>query len=337
MKEKVVFLSEKDYVIKNYEGGFGFKNKFNLFLNGFDKVGSNLLSLFFLYIIWLAFFGFLMTYVESFVVQNWYSGFNTDEILNVNNLKDLTVVFLIFLGIMLNYNAMQLFCVNSIMKVENRIEENVVLYSLKKMTLLLKTSIIPAFIFYLSYIISALLFFNVDNEFFTLKNVLIIFTIFSLLAINYISFLATSVIYMSESLYPFEDNIFKRFYKAYRKSIKMFNSIFITLMGNMIVVMCLLFFVMILIALGVDLFKEFFISAEIITQWKVKYNLSEELLNQFVQLLIFFYSLPFIGMIIFILNRARLRSILFLFLITEDMEEYKYRLIKPVKIVEENN
>lgn len=331
-------ISEKEYEKKVYENGFSFKNRFNLFKDGFRNSSKGLFSLFVSYCLWVLVFGLVVMGSNVLFTQDWYYS-NNKQFLQTQDLTDYLIAWQLFFFAGLLYNSQQLFVVNNLLKVENLIDNKKHFFGLfglfiKQTPLLIWTSVVLGTLFFISLYCLGVIFILINNDkavdvsflsyFFSLKGLFMAFGILISLMVLYFNMLSITLIYISDGLKPLKINIFKKTYRAFIKIVKMFDLIMLTIIGHIFV---LLILTVLMTYLGVFvyeiLFDKFILSTMIDEVKKLK--------EQEIVLASVFLIIPLYGLFQTYLNRARIRSLALMFIMTEDQEEYNDRLTHPVK------
>lgn len=322
-------LTQEQYQPVVYQDGFGFKNRIKLFKDGFKNGSKGLFTLFISYILWLFAFAVIGMTVEYFFKTYWFTVQITEqkEFLQATNYKDYFIVFLVMLFVGLTYNSQQLFTLNNLLKVEKVHQNNNFVLIIKQIPLLLKTSLIFSTILMLFIYLMGLFLiaFFPDGKFELMNGYGILFTFLALSGVSVIYFimLSNTLIYVSSHLNPFKINVFKKTWRALKKVVKMFDLLIPTLILHIIILS---------ISLGISTFIGETVYSYHIERDKAMLNI-EQLPDQttYIYMAIIFIALPLFSMLQTYFNRARLRSITLMFMLTEDQDDYQDRLTKPMK------
>lgn len=322
-------IKQEQYQPIVYQEGFGFKNKIKLFKDGFKNGSKGLFTLFISYVLWLFVFAIIGMTMEYIFKTYWFSVQISEqkEFLEATNYKDYFVVFLLMLFVGLTYNSQQLFTLNNLFKIENIHQKNNFILIIKQLPLLVKTSVIFSLILMLFiYLLGLFLVkFFPDGKFELMNGYGILFTFIALMFVTIVYFfmLGNTLIYISSHLNPFKINILKKSWRSFKKVIKMFDLLIPTLILHVII-------------LSISLMISTFVGETVYNYYMEKNKAFlnvEQLPDQsiYLYMTIIFVTLPLLSMFQTYFNRARLRSIALMFMLTEDQDDYCDRLTKPMK------
>lgn len=319
------FINENEYQKVIQTGGFSFKNRFKLFKDGFKNLWKSSFSLFCSYLFWLV---FIVFFIGAFDYEYTYRWFNVNykEFLQTQDLMDYVMSWQLLVVVSFMYNSQQLFITNNILKTEKLINNNLFIKFIKQLPLLIKTSIIlGTFLFISLYIIGTIYSLMVKDYgdftfeyFFSFKGLLFAIGILISLILIYFNMLASTLIYIAEGVNPFNINIFKKSYRSFIKVMKMFDLIILTLFWHIILFAVAMIFSIYGGFLLFDYLKEVY-----------QINNAENI-KQLTYLISLATAISF-GIIQIFLNKARIRSIALMFLMTEEQDDYNERLTKPLK------
>jgi membrane protein len=315
MEKDFLYLPKKDYKPKEVDIEYKLKDKLKLFSEGFKGIFKNggwfIVHLFFFFI-----FAVSLFYFSS---------------LGTKYLPEMGYQYTQFVLVpLIVYFGQQLFITNFVFKSEELYPENSLVRYIKQLKTLFLVSFVFSFIAILSvYAIHLLLnyaqsaggivevmsyFASLFSE--TKKALiawLIIFSMFIISAVLLYASISANLIFISELQYPVKINIFRRYYRGMKKAYKMFDVFSIT-----IAVHAFLLFSALLIA--------FFLTS-IIGGGEAKTN--AEMMKEFI--VGASYVLPFFFVVVVYLTRAKIKSLIVLFFLTEDLDEYDERLTYPIK------
>lgn len=315
MEKDFLYLPKEDYKPKEVDIEYKLKDKLKLFAEGFKGIFKNggwfIVHLFFFFI-----FAVSLFYFSS---------------LGTKYLPEMGYQYAQFVLVpLIVYFGQQLFITNFVFKSEELYPENSLVRYIKQLKTLFLVSFVFSFIAILSvYAIHLLLnyaqsaggvvevmsyFASLFSE--TKKALiawLIIFSMFIISAVLLYASISANLIFISELQYPVKINIFRRYYRGMKKAYKMFDVFSIT-----IAVHAFLLFSALLIA--------FFLTS-IIGGGEAKTN--AEMMKEFI--VGASYVLPFFFVVVVYLTRAKIKSLIVLFFLTEDLDEYDERLTYPIK------
>ena len=315
MEKDFLYLPKKDYKPKEVDIEYKLKDKLKLFAEGFKGIFKNggwfIVHLFFFFI-----FAVSLFYFSS---------------LGTKYLPEMGYQYTQFVLVpLIVYFGQQLFITNFVFKSEELYPENSLVRYIKQLKTLFLVSFVFSFIAILSvYAIHLLLnyaqsaggvvevmsyFASLFSE--TKKALiawLIIFSMFVISAVLLYASISANLIFISELQYPVKINIFRRYYRGVKKAYKMFDVFSIT-----IAVHAFLLFSALLIA---------FFFASMIGGGEAKTN--AEMIKEFI--IGASYVLPFFFVVVVYLTRAKIKSLIVLFFLTEDLDEYDDRLTYPIK------
>lgn len=315
MEKDFLYLPKKDYKPKEVDIEYKLKDKLKLFTEGFKGIFKNggwfIVHLFFFFI-----FAVSLFYFSS---------------LGTKYLPEMGYQYTQFVLVpLIVYFGQQLFITNFVFKSEELYPENSLVRYIKQLKTLFLVSFVFSFIAILSlYAIHLLLnytqsaggvvevmsyFASLFSE--TKKALiawLIIFSMFIISAVLLYASISANLIFISELQYPVKINIFRRYYRGMKKAYKMFDVFSIT-----IAVHAFLLFSALLIA---------FFFASMIGGGEAKTN--AEMMKEFI--VGASYVLPFLFVVVIYLTRAKIKSLIVLFFLTEDLDEYDDRLTYPIK------
>ena len=315
MEKDFLYLPKKDYKPKEVDIEYKLKDKLKLFSEGFKGIFKNggwfIVHLFFFFI-----FAVSLFYFSS---------------LGTKYLPEMGYQYTQFVLVpLIVYFGQQLFITNFVFKSEELYPENSLVRYIKQLKTLFLVSFVFSFIAILSvYAIHLLLnyaqsaggvvevmsyFASLFSE--TKKALiawLIIFSMFIISAVLLYASISANLIFISELQYPVKINIFRRYYRGMKKAYKMFDVFSIT-----IAVHAFLLFSALLIA---------FFFASMIGGGEAKTN--AEMMKEFI--VGASYVLPFLFIVVIYLTRAKIKSLIVLFFLTEDLDEYDDRLTYPIK------
>lgn len=315
MEKDFLYLPKEDYKPKEVDIEYKLKDKLKLFAEGFKGIFKNggwfIVHLFFFFI-----FAVSLFYFSS---------------LGTKYLPEMGYQYTQFVLVpLIVYFGQQLFITNFVFKSEELYPENSLVRYIKQLKTLFLVSFVFSFIAILAvYAIHLLLnyaqsaggvveimsyFASLFSE--TKKALiawLIIFSMFVISAVLLYASISANLIFISELQYPVKINIFKRYYRGMKKAYKMFDVFSIT-----IAVHAFLLFSALLIA---------FFFASIIGGGEAKTN--AEMMKEFI--IGASYVLPFFFVVVIYLTRAKIKSLIVLFFLTEDLDEYDDRLTYPIK------
>ena len=315
MEKDFLYLPKEDYKPKEVDIEYKLKDKLKLFAEGFKGIFKNggwfIVHLFFFFI-----FAVSLFYFSS---------------LGTKYLPEMGYQYTQFVLVpLIVYFGQQLFITNFVFKSEELYPENSLVRYIKQLKTLFLVSFVFSFIAILSvYAIHLLLnyaqsaggvvevmsyFASLFSE--TKKALiawLIIFSMFIISAVLLYASISANLIFISELQYPVKINIFRRYYRGMKKAYKMFDVFSIT-----IAVHAFLLFSALLIA---------FFFASMIGGGEAKTN--AEMMKEFI--VGASYVLPFLFVVVIYLTRAKIKSLIVLFFLTEDLDEYDDRLTYPIK------
>ena len=315
MEKDFLYLPKEDYKPKEVDIEYKLKDKLKLFAEGFKGIFKNggwfIVHLFFFFI-----FAVSLFYFSS---------------LGTKYLPEMGYQYTQFVLVpLIVYFGQQLFITNFVFKSEELYPENSLVRYIKQLKTLFLVSFVFSFIAILSvYAIHLLLnyaqsaggvvevmsyFASLFSE--TKKALiawLIIFSMFIISAVLLYASISANLIFISELQYPVKINIFRRYYRGMKKAYKMFDVFSIT-----IAVHAFLLFSALLIA---------FFFASMIGGGEAKTN--AEMMKEFI--VGASYVLPFLFVVVVYLTRAKIKSLIVLFFLTEDLDEYDDRLTYPIK------
>lgn len=315
MEKDFLYLPKEDYKPKEVDIEYKLKDKLKLFAEGFKGIFKNggwfIVHLFFFFI-----FAVSLFYFSS---------------LGTKYLPEMGYQYTQFVLVpLIVYFGQQLFITNFVFKSEELYPENSLVRYIKQLKTLFLVSFVFSFIAILSvYAIHLLLnyaqsaggvvevmsyFASLFSE--TKKALiawLIIFSMFIISAVLLYASISANLIFISELQYPVKINIFRRYYRGMKKAYKMFDVFSIT-----IAVHAFLLFSALLIA---------FFFASMIGGGEAKTN--AEMMKEFI--VGASYVLPFLFVVVIYLTRAKIKSLIVLFFLTEDLDEYDDRLTHPIK------
>lgn len=315
MEKDFLYLPKEDYKPKEVDIEYKLKDKLKLFAEGFKGIFKNggwfIVHLFFFFI-----FAVSLFYFSS---------------LGTKYLPEIGYQYTQFVLVpLIVYFGQQLFITNFVFKSEELYPENSLVRYIKQLKTLFLVSFVFSFIAILSvYAIHLLLnyaqsaggvvevmsyFASLFSE--TKKALiawLIIFSMFIISAVLLYASISANLIFISELQYPVKINIFRRYYRGMKKAYKMFDVFSIT-----IAVHAFLLFSALLIA---------FFFASMIGGGEAKTN--AEMMKEFI--VGASYVLPFLFVVVIYLTRAKIKSLIVLFFLTEDLDEYDDRLTYPIK------
>ena len=315
MEKDFLYLPKEDYKPKEVDIEYKLKDKLKLFAEGFKGIFKNggwfIVHLFFFFI-----FAVSLFYFSS---------------LGTKYLPEMGYQYTQFVLVpLIVYFGQQLFITNFVFKSEELYPENSLVRYIKQLKTLFLVSFVFSFIAILSvYAIHLLLnyaqsaggvvevmsyFASLFSE--TKKALiawLIIFSMFVISAVLLYASISANLIFISELQYPVKINIFRCYYRGMKKAYKMFDVFSIT-----IAVHAFLLFSTLLIA---------FFFASIIGGGEAKTN--AEMMKEFI--IGASYVLPFFFVVVIYLTRAKIKSLIVLFFLTEDLDEYDDRLTYPIK------
>lgn len=315
MEKDFLYLPKKDYKPKEVDIEYKLKDKLKLFTEGFKGIFKNggwfIVHIFFFFI-----FAVSLFYFSS---------------LGTKYLPEMGYQYTQFVLVpLIVYFGQQLFITNFVFKSEELYPENSLVRYIKQLKTLFLVSFVFSFIAILSvYAIHLLLnyaqsaggvvevmsyFASLFSE--TKKALiawLIIFSMFVISAVLLYASISANLIFISELQYPVKINIFRCYYRGMKKAYKMFDVFSIT-----IAVHAFLLFSALLIA---------FFFASIIGGGEAKTN--AEMMKEFI--VGASYVLPFFFVVVVYLTRAKIKSLIVLFFLTEDLDEYDDRLTYPIK------
>lgn len=315
MEKDFLYLPKEDYKPKEVDIEYKLKDKLKLFAEGFKGIFKNggwfIVHLFFFFI-----FAVSLFYFSS---------------LGTKYLPEMGYQYTQFVLVpLIAYFGQQLFITNFVFKSEELYPENSLVRYIKQLKTLFLVSFVFSFIAILSvYAIHLLLnyaqsaggvvevmsyFASLFSE--TKKALiawLIIFSMFVISAVLLYASISANLIFISELQYPVKINIFRRYYRGAKKAYKMFDVFSIT-----IAVHAFLLFSALLIS---------FFFASIIGGGEAKTN--AEMMKEFI--VGASYVLPFLFVVVVYLTRAKIKSLIVLFFLTEDLDEYDDRLTYPIK------
>lgn len=315
MEKDFLYLPKEDYKPKEVDIEYKLKDKLKLFAEGFKGIFKNggwfIVHLFFFFI-----FAVSLFYFSS---------------LGTKYLPEMGYQYTQFVLVpLIVYFGQQLFITNFVFKSEELYPENSLVRYIKQLKTLFLVSFVFSFIAILSvYAIHLLLnyaqsaggvvevmsyFASLFSE--TKKALiawLIIFSMFVISAVLLYASISANLIFISELQYPVKINIFRRYYRGMKKAYKMFDVFSIT-----IAVHAFLLFSALLIA---------FFFASMIGGGEAKTN--AEMMKEFI--VGASYVLPFLFVVVVYLTRAKIKSLIVLFFLTEDLDEYDDRLTYPIK------
>lgn len=315
MEKDFLYLPKEDYKPKEVDIEYKLKDKLKLFTEGFKGIFKNggwfIVHLFFFFI-----FAVSLFYFSS---------------LGTKYLPEMGYQYAQFVLVpLIVYFGQQLFITNFVFKSEELYPENSLVRYIKQLKTLFLVSFVFSFIAILAvYAIHLLLnyaqsaggvveimsyFASLFSE--TKKALiawLIIFSMFVISAVLLYASISANLIFISELQYPVKINIFRRYYRGMKKAYKMFDVFSIT-----IAVHAFLLFSALLIA--------FFLTS-IIGGGEAKTN--AEMMKEFI--VGASYVLPFFFVVVIYLTRAKIKSLIVLFFLTEDLDEYDDRLTYPIK------
>ena len=315
MEKDFLYLPKEDYKPKEVDIEYKLKDKLKLFAEGFKGIFKNggwfIVHLFFFFI-----FAVSLFYLSS---------------LGTKYLPEMGYQYTQFVLVpLIVYFGQQLFITNFVFKSEELYPENSLVRYIKQLKTLFLVSFVFSFIAILAvYAIHLLLnyaqsaggvveimsyFASLFSE--TKKALiawLIIFSMFVISAVLLYASISANLIFISELQYPVKINIFRRYYRGMKKAYKMFDVFSIT-----IAVHAFLLFSALLIA---------FFFASIIGGGEAKTN--AEMMKEFI--IGASYVLPFFFVVVIYLTRAKIKSLIVLFFLTEDLDEYDDRLTYPIK------
>lgn len=314
MEKDFLYLPKEDYKPKEVDIEYKLKDKLKLFAEGFKGIFKNggwfIVHLFFFFI-----FAVSLFYFSS---------------LGTKYLPEMGYQYAQFVLVpLIVYFGQQLFITNFVFKSEELYPENSLVRYIKQLKTLFLVSFVFSFIAILAvYAIHLLLnyaqsaggvveimsyFASLFSE--TKKALiawLIIFSMFVISAVLLYASISANLIFISELQYPVKINIFRRYYRGMKKAYKMFDVFSIT-----IAVHAFLLFSALLIA--------FFFASMIGGEAKT----NAEMMKEFI--VGASYVLPFLFVVVVYLTRAKIKSLIVLFFLTEDLDEYDDRLTYPIK------
>ena len=315
MEKDFLYLPKEDYKPKEVDIEYKLKDKIKLFSEGFKGIFKNgswfIVHIFFFFV---------------FVVSLFY--FSS---LGTKYLPEIGYQYVQFILIpLIAYFGQQLFITNFVFKSEELYPENSLVRYIKQLKTLFSVSfvfslvtiaVVYAIHWVLNYAQSAGGVVEVMSYFTSLfsetKKALIawmiVFSMFILSAFLLYASISANLIFISELQYPVKVNIFKRYYRGMKKAYKMFDVFSITIAIHAFLLFSALLIASFIVSIigggdaktSADMMKDFIIGAS--------------------------YVLPFFFVIIVYLTRAKIKSLIVLFFLTEDLDEYDDRLTYPIK------
>lgn len=312
-----------DYKPIEIAESFSFKNKLLLFSKGFSNTLIGLLGLLVRNTLFI-----VLLFGAIFVFSYFYGGAEEYKKL-ITWVLELSLFWKVFIGsfaFALPYGITQMIVVGNLLRHENLYLAEcgfVQRYIRNIKVLAFTTLVLLTFSTAFSYVWQG----KVAMGFDTANMTSWLWAMIALLlgVITYTLMLSNVFIYFAEAIYPMEHSWLRKVKLSFEKFIGIFSVIFPALFIHSIVI----FIVMgVVVSLGVysfePLVKHF--------QTQSLDVIGDKVIGQVLFSLIFFGFLTFYFIYV-VLNRAKIRSLLILFLLIEDMEEYEERLTVPLKKV----
>lgn len=284
---------------------YGFKTNFNIFKKGFVGNGSikNILLLGVICALWIFVSYYFITYLTG-VIYSYPVG---------------KYVFIFFTSMFaFPYCLQQYLLCNHLLYMEDLIKDNPIKFFFKKFHKFLGVLAVFYILTYISFTLTSFGLSFVDiallNQgeflkfFLNFKNTSIILLVLFFNIVLYLYMLSFNLVFIAEGLDPIKKNILKQNWAAFKKIVKMFPLIWGTLIFHIIVLLICLSF----ISWISDLLVE---NAVIDKNYGVTIIVG---LTLFIQ---------------FALMKAKLKSFAMVFILTENIDEYKDRLTLPKAIL----